>query len=140
MSFQYNRDYQYYYEFLKMKNNQTAVIAFIKYDYDRHTDYYVVFGIANKKKILQAWLDETGNGDIELQTTGKSGSVEGLIWAYKKIQEFANEFHSDKNIKERKIIVMASDSRRYRIYKHYLSRIGFTEQPTTDGLTLIRKI
>lgn len=140
MSFQYNRDYQYYYEFLKMKNNQTAVIAFIKYDYDRHIDYYVVFGIANKKKILQAWLDETGNGDIELQTTGKSGSVEGLIWAYKKIQEFANEFHSDKNIKERKIIVMTSDSRRYRIYKHYLSRIGFTEQPTTDGLTLIRKI
>ena len=49
MSFQYNRDYQYYYEFLKMKNNQTAVIAFIKYDYDRHTDYYVVFGIANLK-------------------------------------------------------------------------------------------
>ena len=140
MSFQYNRDYEYYYEYLKMKNNQTAVIAFIKYDDDRHTDYYVVFGIANKKKILQAWLDETGNGDIELRTTGKSGSAEGLIWAYNKIQEIAEEFQSDKDVKERKIVVMASDSRRYKIYKHFLSRIGFTEQPTRDGYTLIRKI
>ena len=137
--FHYDREYCYYYEYHKLSNGQTACFALPEWKYPRHTDLYVCFGIANKKKQLRKWLIEDGYGDLDLNITGTCGT-EGLIWAYKKIEEAIDYFRGN-GVRYYNIIVLASDHRRFTVYEHFLKRLGFRKQNIQGcGLGLIRKV
>lgn len=136
----YDRENQWYIEYGKLSNGQTAMIVFDKYQRGLTYYYYVLFGIADKKKTLRHWLMEDGCGDFDTLCTGKCGT-EGLVWAFKKIEEFIYEREYWKNQKtyKNKIVVLGSDTRRYRIYRHFLKRLGFKEESNPEfGVGLVR--
>lgn len=114
---------QRWYEYGKLSDGKTAVIIFDRYwrnEIDSSADYYVSFAIANKKKTINQWMNDTGNGDLDLKITG-SGSTEGLVWAYKNIQYFIEEVMRNVD----RIIIQGSDNRRFKIYEHFLKRLDF---------------
>lgn len=116
-----------YMEYTKLSSGQTAVIVFYKFADDFTTEYHTCFGIANKKKVLRQWINEEGYGDLEDTVTGKCG-FEGLIWAYKKVEEFIELMSRPNRKRDCKLYVYGSDKRRHRIYKHFLKRLGFVEE------------
>lgn len=141
MHFDYEN--KWYIEYGKLSNGQTAMIVFDRYERGCTTYYWVIFGIANKKKVLKRWLyEQEGSGNLGMECTGNCGA-EGLIWAYHKIEEFINEnwrWGSNK-VHSYKIAVQGSDNRRYKIYKHFLKRLGFVEEIDPEwGRTLVKKI
>lgn len=137
---EYDYKNQWYIEYTKLSNGQSAMIVFDKYDRGNTTYYFVTFGIANKKKILRKWFLEDGSGNLSMECTGKCG-VEGLLWAYNKIEEFIEEHKSLSNegTHNKKIVVVGADARRHRIYKHFLKRLGFVEELDPDWGWLITK-
>lgn len=138
--FDYDKEYGYYYKYHTLSSGQTCMIAFVKFEYDRRIDYYVCFAIANKKKQLREWFHEEGSGNLDTETTGKCG-MEGLIWAFQQVEKAISYFHSDRSSKDRFLIVSGSTPRRYRIYKHFLKRLGFYEQNRQgEGIAMMRKI
>lgn len=138
--FQYNYEDKYLYEYHQLSNGQTAAIMFVAWDYDDRTDFYVAFAIADKKKQIKRWFNEEGNGDLDCATTGKCG-VEGLVWAFQEIEKALEELPTYSRNRRANVIVMASDSRRFRIYEHFLKRLGFKKQPyQDDGMVLMKKL
>lgn len=127
---EYDAENQLWIEYTKLSSGQTAAIEFLKYPHGKTMYYFVVFGIANKKKVLRSWLLETGNGDLSEKCTGECG-MEGLMWAYKKVEEFIKErsssVKSDKVLRH-KVAVCGADARRHRVYRHFLKRLGFSEE------------
>ena len=79
----------------------------------------VVFAINNKRKRIKSWIKDEEAMDC---STGKCG-VEGLIWAKNGLLEFEN-FIKKEGLKQR-IIVRWTDSKRKRVYKHYLEKEGY---------------
>lgn len=120
-SFKFNIEYGEYYKYGKLSNGQSCLIVFSKHkdDLDKYMAYTVSFGIANKKKHLNNWLNQESGFSIDSRQTGTAG-FEGLIWAYKMIKQFEKEVCCNCNI-----IVQGSDSRRFRIYEHFLKRDGY---------------
>lgn len=138
--FHYNREYDYYYEYHKLSNGQTALFALNQWRYSKHRDLYVVFAIADKKKQLIQWMLEEGNGDLDSKVTGKCGT-EGLAWAYRKIKEAIEYFKKEDSAWHYNLIVSASDHRRFVVYEHFLKRLGFTKcNVQGSGLVLLKKI
>ena len=90
-----------------------------KDDFDKYKTYTVSFAIANKKKHLNNWLNGNTGFSIDSTQTGTAG-FEGLIWAYKMLKQFEKEVCCICNI-----IVQDPDSRRFRIYEHFLKRDGY---------------
>ena len=138
---EYDYENKWYIEYTKLSNGQTAMIVFDRFEKGRTIYYYVTFGIANKKKFLKRWLmEQEGNGDFSMQCTGKCGT-EGLLWAYRKIEEFMEEHKSwaTNNVYTHKVVVQGADAHRHRIYKHFLKRLGFVEERDPDWGWLIAK-
>lgn len=125
LKFNYKGDY--WYEYITLSNGQTAAIIFDRYDTAKVVYYYVMFAIGSKRKHVDAWLFSQAANDLDCNTTGKCG-IEGLIWAYTKLQEFENVSRIDNNSKEVRIIIQGSDSRRFRIYEHFLKRLGYIKR------------
>lgn len=135
----YDKELDSYYEYHKLENGQTALFALSQYRYDKHRDLYVIFGISDKKKYLRQWFKESGSGDFDTKVTGKCG-VEGLLWAYNKIEESIEYFQKDF-LWYYNIIVCASDRRRFIVYEHFLKRLGFKKQNIQGvGMALIKKV
>lgn len=110
----------WYYEYGKLSDGKTAMITFgrnWRNEIGMGNDYCVAFAIANKKKIIKQYLHGDGHGDLDMTITG-SGSTEGLLWAFNKVKEFIDTELKDKD----RVIVYGSDSRRMRIYEHFLTR------------------
>lgn len=131
----------WYDDYTKLSNNQTAGIAIIRNDLCRDYEWCVLFAIANKKKKVSDYFH--GICDLETEITGKCG-MEGLIWAYHEIEEFIEilesrhrEGHTGE-VRRNKIVVEAADSRRFRVYEHFLKRLGFRKQVDVYGECLIR--
>ena len=120
----YNSDFHAYTDSTLLPNNQFAFILFLK-DEDfgkKYYNYYVCFCIANKRKHAYAWA-KGEKSPISGMSTGKT--LHGLAWAKDKIEEF-EEYISDSLIrKPKRIIVQGEDSRRFRIYRHFLERKGY---------------
>lgn len=118
-------DTPFYYKYGKLSNDQSCMICFIKYQRHKKSskvasiDYFVSFAIANKKKHLLNYMFSKEGYSICLKETGNAG-FEGLIWAYKQIKEFEDVPYAPFNI-----IVMGEDTRRFRIYEHFLKREGY---------------
>lgn len=109
-----------YYAQTKFSNNQTGIIFFTKDRLKNCTEFTVAFGISNKKKYIKQWL--LGKKDMESYITGNCG-IEGLVWAKNALLQF--EECISKIYRHSRIVVIASDSRRKRIYRHYLEREGY---------------
>ena len=122
----YDRENTRWIEYKKLSSGYTAMISFIKnyrYEIGNENDYVVVFAIAHKKKILRSWLDGISYGNLDLIITGNCGT-EGMIWAFQMIKYFIENHlrYGDR------LVVFGSDTRRQRIYKHFLvSRLGLKE-------------
>jgi len=131
---------RWYIEYTKLSNGQTAMLVLEELEKGKTLYYSVLFGIANKKKTLKNWLYSEGDGNFDIQCTGNSGT-EGLLWAFRKLKEFIEEHEHWKTWKSHnhKIIVQGSDQRRYRIYKHFLKRLGFVEELDPEWGWLLAK-
>ena len=87
--------------------------------FDKITEWNVAFAINNKRKHIKSWIKDEESMDC---STGKCG-VEGLIWAKNGLLEF-EKFIKKEDLKQR-IVVRWTDSKRKRVYKHYLEKEGY---------------
>jgi len=107
------RDGYYCYKYVDTVENQTIDFTFWEHINDA---YGVEMEIYSKRKKRSSQF---------LETTGKCG-LKGLLLAKLVIQCFIEFLEEDTPIgKTKRIVVTASDNRRMRIYKHYLSKLGF---------------
>lgn len=120
----YDSEYNYWYEYNKLPNGQSSIIVFTLHrDSYGKIEWHVGYAIADKKKYLRAWLCCGERNIIEYKETGTCG-FDGLILAYRKLQELEKSYCSTGEI----IVVEASDSRRFRVYEHFLKRIGYKKE------------
>ncbi len=108
------RDGYYCYKYLDtLENGQTIDFTFWEHPNDI---YGVEMEIYSKRKKKSSQF---------IETTGKCG-IKGLLLAKLTIQCFIEYLEEITPIgKTKRIVVTASDNRRMRIYKHYLSKLGF---------------
>ena len=86
-NFTWNSESEGYYRRHRLSNGQFCQIAFYRYEYSRSTEYYVAFAVADKKKHLNGWFDQTKYDRISGKCTGHWG-IEELAWErYKKVRE-----------------------------------------------------
>lgn len=106
-----------------LSNNQTISIYFMKEEMKNGYEYYVVLGIANKKRYLKEFM--LGTRDLTSFETGKCG-VEGLLWAKNQIIKF-EAFIKDKHYKNEliSIVVQWADRRRKKVYIRSLKPLGY---------------
>ena len=107
-----NRDeYSYYLFKEKLSNNQTLEMKF--WDEDDYNTFYITVKIYSKRK----------HNNTDFETTGKVG-IESLLLAKLGIKLFI-EFLDEQNIKNKKIVISWSDSRRRKVYYRGLKNLGF---------------
>ena len=108
------RDGCYCYKYLDtLKNGQTIDFTFWEHE---NGVYGVEMEIYSKRKKKSSQF---------LETTGKCG-IKGLLLAKLTLQCFIEFLEETTPIgKIKRIVIGASDNRRMRIYKHYLSKLGF---------------
>ena len=134
----WNSENECYYERHRLSNGQYCMVAFYRFYRSRSVEYHVVFAVADKKKALNGYFDQTKDNSISLKYTGRCGA-EALIWCRDKLLEFENEvFLSDTF--ETKIVVYGEDHRRFRFYERALTRYGYEKKLTDDGWAMVKKV
>jgi len=109
-----------FYKMHKLKNNQTIIICFSKFEFSKCNEYSIFLAIANKKKHIRQFLLE--EKDVLMgKETGKCG-LEGLLWAKNQIVEFEKSNYC-KNSDY--ISAGWADNRRRDVYEHGLKKLGF---------------
>ena len=126
--FTYDRKSGGYYARHKLSNGQYCMIGLMEYYNNRTTDYWVVFAVANKKKNLNGYFDETKDNNITLKMTGTCG-VEALFWAKKMLIESGEKS---------KIIVTGEDARRFHLYERALPRLGYYKSCVDGQMAMIK--
>lgn len=115
-----------------LSNGQHCMIGFTHEgdDFKRRSDFYVCFGIANKRKSVKGFFYGTKDNDITLKSTGRSG-IEALKWARDRILEFEEvlSYECERDAcwlgDAVTIRVAGEDSRRFRMYERALSKYGY---------------
>lgn len=136
--FTWDKESETYYRRHKLSNGQYCMIGFQRWRTDFQTIYYVVFCVADKKKHLNGYLNQTKDDRITLKSTGRCG-LEALIWAYKMMQEFEEWIYIAPSWKVR-IAVTGEDSRRFRMYERALSRRGWHKEFLYGVWTMVKEI
>ena len=80
ISFTWDSESEGYYKRHKLSNGQFCQIGFYRWNGSRSTEYHVAFAVADKKKNLNGWFNQTKDDNLTLRTTGRCG-VEALFWA-----------------------------------------------------------
>lgn len=75
----WNSENECYYERHRLSNGQYCMVAFYRFYRSRSVEYHVVFAVADKKKALNGYFDQTKDNNISLKYTGRCGA-EALIW------------------------------------------------------------
>lgn len=114
------------------------MIAFYRFYRSRSVEYQVVFAVADKKKALNGYFDQTKDNNISLKYTGRCGA-EALIWCRDKLLEFENEVFLSETF-ETKIVVYGEDHRRFRFYERALTRYGYEKKLTDNGWAMVKKV
>lgn len=127
-----------YYERHRLSNGQYCMVAFYRFYRSRSVEYQVVFAVADKKKALNGYFDQTKDNNISLKYTGRCGA-EALIWCRDKLLEFENEVFLSETF-ETKIVVYGEDHRRFRFYERALTRYGYEKKLTDDGWAMVKKV
>lgn len=115
----------------KLSNGQFCMIGFQR-DLSECGDveeYNVVFAVADKKKQLRGFFENSKENTITLKSTGKCG-IEALKWARDKILEFEEEMrgYEGDNVTI-SVMVSGEDARRFRLYERGLKRYGYRKVP-----------
>lgn len=134
----WDKENECYYERHKLSNGQYCQIAFMRFYRCRAEEYYVVFAVADKKKALNGYFNETRDNSISLKYTGRCGA-EALVWCKNKMLEFEREVLLSDVI-ETKIVVLGEDQRRFRFYERALSRYGYRKQRIDDGWAMVKTL
>lgn len=121
--FTWDRESKGYYSRHKLSNGQYCMIGLFQFRMKRSLCYYVAFAVADKKKNLNGWFNGDSNNNIELKMTGRCG-IEALLWCRDKLLEFEDFVPLIKH-EDTKIVVVGSDSRRFRMYEKALARYGY---------------
>lgn len=137
-NFTWNSESEGYYRRHRLSNGQFCQIAFYRYEYSRSTEYYVAFAVADKKKHLNGWFDQTKYDRISGKCTGRCG-IEALAWARDMLLEFEDWVYIDKN-EDTKIVVEGADSRRFRMYEKALSKYGYKKIREPAGWAMVKFI
>ena len=122
-SFTWNKESEGFYSRHKLSNGQYCMVDFFRFHTKRATCYYVAFAVADKRKNLNGWFENNKNNNIEYKMTGRCG-VEALLWCRDRLLEFEEFVPTDK-VEDTKIVVCATDSKRFRMYEKALSRYGY---------------
>lgn len=136
--FTWDKESQAFYMRHKLSNGQFCLIAFVRYYASRATKYYVVFAVADKKKNLNGYFNETKDNNITLKMTGRCG-LEALYWCRDRLLEFEQSVHLDKT-NDTVIVVAGEDSKRFRMYAKALARYGYKKVLTEDGWTVQKSL
>lgn len=122
-----SKDKDVFYKKKVLSNGQCAIF-FVVRDRDDYgfTSFYIAFAIANKFKTIKKWFRQEAYGDLDVTLTGRCG-LEGLLWARKCVEDTEKLFFSEYGNSKARIVVEGTTSSRYRVYKKYLSSLGFKE-------------
>lgn len=126
---EYNCQQNYYFEQHKLSNGQFCRIEFIEI---KQGEYGVVFAVADKKRNLRGYMEETSENTLTLKSTGRCG-LEPFIWCKDKMLEAETEISG-----LRKLFVLGEDSRRFRIYEKALKRYGYRKENTHLGFVMVK--
>lgn len=107
-------------------------------EYSRATEYYVAFAVADKKKHLNGWFNQTKDDRLSCKCTGRCG-IEALVWARDMLLDFENWIYINKN-EDTKIVVEGADSRRFRLYQKALSKYGYNKVKTPTTWAMVKFI
>ena len=95
-----------------------------KKDYEYDIVYAIAFGVGNSRKQILNWA--LGNKKyIKEQITG-NGDVKYLIFAYNSLIEFEKYIKAKYPDKKILISISAEDEKRWKVYKYYLKKIGYS--------------
>lgn len=136
--FTWDRESEAFFMRHRLSNGQFCIIAFYRWMCRRSIGYSVAFAVADKKKNLNGWLNQTKDDNITLKMTGRCG-VEALYWCRDRLLEFEKEIMLDK-VADTKIVVGAEDSKRFRLYSKALARYGYKKVMTPDGWTMQKSL
>ena len=136
--FTWDSESEGYYRRHRLSNGQFCQIAFYRYEYSRSTDYYVAFAVANKKKHLNGWFDQSQDDKLTMKYTGRCG-LEALLWAKNMILEFEEWVYKEPN-KHTKIVVEGEDSKRFRMYEKALVKYGYKKIREPRGWAMVKFI
>lgn len=132
----------YYYDSILLKNKMTAVIKieWINYYVRKNNEinlWNVAFGIAKKKKHINAWIN--GKDDSITNTITGSGDLEGLIWAKNRLIELDKELSNLSGF--HKVFIGWDDNKRRDVYMKYLiKKLGYSLTYEDGYKTLIKNI
>lgn len=116
---QWNEEYYVTYRYKLSNGDLVQLLIYRPMGYPQNV-WTVMLCVGKKKK-----------GYVDGQVTGKGGT-EGLVAAKIMIEDvMANLRHGEK------LMIFASDERRWRIYKRYLEPLGFFEQRNAKGKALV---
>jgi hypothetical protein len=71
----WNSENECYYERHRLSNGQYCMVAFYRFYRSRSVEYHVVFAVADKKKALNGYFDQTKDNNISLKYTGRCGAA-----------------------------------------------------------------
>ena len=131
IDFTWDAQTQAYHVRHKLSNGQYCQVAFYRNISGRTITYYVSFAVADKKKNLNGWFNETGDNTLTMKFTGRCG-CEALLWCRDRILDFSQWVGKDQSYTT-KISVFADDGRRFHLYERGLSRYGFQKVRTFFG-------
>lgn len=100
--------------------------------------YSVVLSIGKKKKKVKDYFDEGKFSNTYTENVGSG--LEPLLWAKQCLIEFEKEIAPLMREKEIFILVYGEDSRRRKIYKWALSKIGYSETKSFGKICMVKKI
>lgn len=137
-NFEFNRETETFFTTTQLFDGNMARIYFTR-DFGRikklnfyGTTYDIGLAIGRSKKELNNWYYGNRESNISEQTTYSKYGISVLIWARKQIENFI-EFHKKWYGRNTALCIGGADSRRYRVYKKGLSKLGFSEQMVRYG-------
>lgn len=136
--FAFDRENECYYERHKLSNGQYCQVWFMRVYRPRAVEFYVVFAVADKKKALNGYINQTKENTISLKFTGRCGA-EALIWCKNKMLEFEREAPLYDSC-DTKIVVLGEDQRRFQFYERVLTRYGYKKVKVDDGWAMIKVV
>lgn len=139
ISFSWDKESEGYYLRHRLSNGQFCQIGFYRWYSCRSTEYHVAFAVADKKKNLNGWFNQTKDDNLTLRMTGRCG-VEALFWARDMLIEFEKYISSRETDDVKIVIEGGGDPRRFRLYERALLKYGYSKVKALDGWQMIKFI
>lgn len=125
IDFKHDKNTNSYWASFSDKKSCAIVFYEEKHDCEYDIVYSIAFGVGNSRKQILNWA-LYDKKYIKSQITGDGSSVY-LTFAYNSLIEFEKYIKDKYPNKKILISIGAEDERRWRVYRYYLKKIGYTE-------------